>query len=143
MRPIYETEVDRAREKAAMKEFAALVGLVFDDLERADPLEAWDYLSLRPPLYFEVKCRNFPWGRFQSWMMPQEKYRRLMSVSRGNHAHAIYVVETRDAIGWTDLTMMPVPPVRMGGRTVQTRDAMDVCPTCYIPLDWFFVSSRK
>ncbi len=137
MRVHYESRGDVIREQAVMEKFAVAFPCIYEKLPESYRLDyiCLDPYSRRPFGYVEVKCRNMTWGQYPDVMLSVGKAtaaRRLQAVTGMGSR---FVIATKDKILWASFNdfIGNASLVRMGGRTLDTRDSADIEPVFHIP----------
>lgn len=89
--------------------------------------------------YVEYKKRGMVWGDYNTIMLSAGKFLRLEELSRLPGVGAWFVVEDKNGLLMGVDLHSPYNRmwVEWGGRTVSTRDSMDVEPVCHFPIESF------
>lgn len=147
MRPIYETDDDRARE-ATVAEAVAKHWSV--DLQREEELAVNDYRLIKGGKWFavlEVKCRTgYSWTKLRfmgSYMLSLEKWHELWKICAAHKVALCIAVADKHGEVWAG-TWRGKPPVydaRRGGRR-DRGDAKDIEWVVLIPIGDFDILIR-
>lgn len=137
MRPRYETQHDRARQRMAMARVCAATGT---DARETPPLCAWDYEVVRDGQVVaiaEVKCRLCNSSTYPTYMISLRKMEDMRREADERSVAAVLVVSWQDRTGYAMIPeAMSNGLVAHGGRT-DRNDPMDTEAVLHIPIDRF------
>ena len=148
-RPRYETEEDLLREKALACKLAATLQLEARKLSCAQ--YGADYFLYRPerkcggisgnlgePRYWiEIKWRTISSTAFSHYMVGLGKFRRLLELQEKHvGTKSMLVIRFTDIVLWCDITARTAY-IRGVGKRGEMRDAEDLEPMAFIPMEMF------
>ncbi len=145
-RPLYETASDRSHEARAFPVIAGHLSRrwrVEVNPKKMPHKHFSDCVMIgrdgKVRAYVEYKKRGMSWGDFPTIMLSASKYLRLDEVRNLPDVGAYFAVE--DKSGSIKMVDLHSPASGMfvvwGGRTVSTRDSMDIEPVCHFPVRSF------
>lgn len=95
-----------------------------------------DYIATRrgkPVAFVEVKCRKISSTQFGTAMLSLSKYTSGKGITATTGIPSFVVFRFTDCIKYASL--LEDYPIKIGGRTVQTRDSRDLEPVIEIPTE--------
>ena len=95
-----------------------------------------DYIATRqgkPVAFVEVKCRTISSTQFSTVMLSLSKYMSGKTATETTGIPSFVVFRFTDCMQYASL--LNDYPIRIGGRTVQTRDGRDLEPVIEIPAE--------
>lgn len=128
MRPIYETNKDRQRQREAIRYLAQATNT---EAVETDPLVNWDYEMFRDSkalAIVEVKCRNCKSSTYETYIISEAKVVILWETALKRDIASVLLVCWEDQeIGWIriDTTNPQTWAVQRGGR-VDRNDPADI-----------------
>lgn len=135
-RPLYESETDRVREKAAIERLLAGTDKTFRKL----PIKyEVDYAILKDGeivSWAEVKCRNISSSMYPTMLIGATKIWKGSVLSIHTGKPFFVVVAWTDKIGYLKVENVGSFELSFGGRT-DRGDELDIEPKYYIPIDMF------
>eukprot|EP00919_Chromeraceae_sp_WS-2016_P060823 GHVR01144332.1.p2 GENE.GHVR01144332.1~~GHVR01144332.1.p2 ORF type:complete len:139 (-),score=5.76 GHVR01144332.1:6-422(-) len=135
MRPLYETDSDRARESDV---FEYIKSKIDCDVVKAPENAHFDGFLVGPnnlPMAMvEVKNRNNASTKYPTYMLSANKCRKCKELSDSSGVPFVLVVRFTDGV--FALTVKGEYPVEMGGR-YDRNDPRDKEPCMFIPMDKF------
>ena len=143
-RPLYETNADRSREDACAARVSAALGCEMVKLtgqySRMDRLATWRK-SDRRHAFIEIKCRKAQYGQYPSLMLSAAKWRDGIDMAEATGGDFFVVASYLDGDWIYAYHATHVSGHRVwlehGGRTRNTRDALDIEPVMHIASDLF------
>lgn len=143
-RPLYETNADRGREDACAFRVSVALGCKMVKLtgqySRMDRLATWPK-GFHRHAFVEIKCRKAQYGQYPSLMLSAAKWRDGVDMAEATGGEFVIVASYLDG-DWI-YTYHPnhVAQQRVwlehGGRTRNTRDALDIEPVMHISSELF------
>ena len=141
-RPLYETDEDKAREKAVARRVARHFGVEVKPTMKLAVADHWLFKAGRVFSLLEVKCRpKYSWDNLESmqtYILSERKWRDLVEACDGLQlALALAVCD-----GWDEVRVAtwrspwPSFDVKVGGRRDRD-DALDVESVVHIPVEEF------
>jgi len=144
MRPVYESDEDRDRQKAVLDRLVEKTGLYgYELMPRLYPADALGFKHGRPHSWLEVKCRPHDYGIYDTYMLSALKVISLKQLEEVTNVKAWLVVQ------WSDCTgVLPISDfwsskatLAMGGRS-DRGDEMDREPCKFVPISGFAIIDR-
>jgi len=140
-RPLYESENDRRRERAAMERL--LDGS--DNTARKLPIRyEVDFAIIKNGeivSWAEVKCRNNASSLYPTLMISAAKIWKGSTLSIQTGKPFFIVAEWTDGIGYLKVTNVGLFELGFGGRT-DRNDDQDVEPVYFIPIEMFKMKGK-
>ena len=140
MRQLYESEGDLAEEDKIITDLCVAWDCVYHKLPISYRLDFLLETKDQHPLGFvECKRRNIHWNQYPDIMISLSKLVAATSMKTSTGLTTNFVVKTNDALMWCRLNDAAGRGdwIRMGGRTVNTRDSADIEPVIHIPTGEF------
>jgi len=137
-RPLYETKADLDRETKAK----GLIETQFScKLHKVPKDYRVDYcMTLRDNEivgWCEIKCRNNESTRYPTYMVSLKKISEGLRLAEMTNAPFTLFIQFTDKLMYYIVKTTDKLEYKVGGRTVQTRDAQDIEPVVYIPMVLF------
>lgn len=139
MRPLYETDKNRADEAAACEEFLALQrpGLVAVKLPEQDNADYALYRDDRLVGIIEIKCRSNRHNAYAEYMLSRYKVDQLCRRSYAQNVPVAVVVKWADKIGFIDVHRFRDHAVLGTGGRKDRGDRLDMEKVYKIPFGLF------
>ena len=140
MRPIYESDEDLSEEKKIVTDVCTAWGCEAHKLPISYHLDFLLQTEKGTPLIFlEIKRRNFFWNQYPDVIISLSKLITATNVKASTGLLTNFVVKSDDALMWFRLNEAQGRDdwIRVGGRTLNTRDSADIEPVVHIPVSQF------
>lgn len=138
-RPIYESRVDRDRQREAIAHLERMTASTAVETAR---LVAWDFEMVRDGrtvAIVEVKCRTNPMLKYPTYMVSATKAAAIRDEAASRRIAGVLLVRWSDAIGWVRLDRLVDWKVSSGGRTDRA-DPLDIEPVLHVEIPLFRAS---
>ena len=135
MNPIFEKQEDRDNESAVMRDMEAAFDCEATKLPMGSRL---DYLLTRDAEFMavaEVKCRNMTSDEHKTIVLSLSKWTAGINYWKHNALQFLVVFRLLDTTLFYKYDPNDKFEIKMGGRTVKTRDEGDIEVCVYIPVD--------
>lgn len=132
-RPFFSRVVDRENEERCVR---MLTGLGFTVLQFNQGKETIDFLCWIGTAFYwvEYKRRNHTFGTYPTAIMPAQKLKKSLLMSRWQCAPYIYLTEYDDGYYWCKPTKYEDYKIEVGGRT-DRGSPWDIYPMAHIPIE--------
>ena len=139
MRPKYETNETLAHEKRCLKLLERELGGQVIKVPISYRVDAVQEKGGRIRAWIEFKGRKMSLNAYPSVMLSVLKYDRGMQLAWSTEAKFIFAVDFEEGLYYARLDHLKPDKffIKMGGRTVQTRDSADIEPVIFIPIKFF------
>ena len=130
----YEKEEDLTNERIAAEKW--LNDQVYPLIDECEMIKLDDkapadflikYVNGKPICLLEIKCRNISYFQYDTIMVSRQKYENLVRLSKEKQipAYIVWHLKNDDSMVFTDVKNK-FDQSKIGGRTVDTRDAWDI-----------------
>jgi hypothetical protein len=140
-RPKYETKSDLDNEARGISLVASWAGGVPRKLPAFHAADAAVLQKKRIIGFIEYKKRRMSWGKYPTIMLSASKFLNIEALSRLGRPGLFVIFAIEDDAGDVWAIRMPRPDLWLrcewGGRTVQTRDDLDIEPVVHFDSSQF------
>lgn len=133
-RPFYETEADRAREKAVAERVAKHFGYFAKKLPHAYPIDYVMVSGKDVQGWLEIKCRSHAMRDYPTLMLSAQKYSAGLRLGQATSLQVNLAVQWSDALGFLHL---PCDCVTKWGGRGDRGDWQDFEPTVHFGVEKF------
>ena len=140
MRPLYESEEDLNEEGKIITDLCSAWDCDYYKLPISYRLDFLLETKDKHPLGFvECKRRDFHWNQYPDIMISLSKVITAMNLGVATGLNTNFVVKANDRLMWCRLNdaIGRSDWLRLGGRTLNTRDSADIEPVVHIPVGEF------